>query len=152
MRKREYQRRKERKVWRTWKEQCEMNVPNQGFDRECWDLYESIQEHRKWKWLHLDKHGAIDIVASEPWVFGAQQDKLRPSKKKNHCCYVSLFLLDILSVFHQKWEAQGHFQCMNLARAVLWIVWSEKKKGEKGEEKKFQPVFKAEHVPGRWKC
>ena len=102
MRKREYQRRKERKVWRTWKMLCEMNVLNKGFDRECWDF----QEHRKWNWLHLDKHGAVDIVASKPWVFCAQQDKLRPSEKKNHCCYVSLFLLDIYCLFFTRNEKQ----------------------------------------------
>ena len=89
-------------------------------------------------------------------MFGAQQDKLRPSEEKNHCCYMSLFLWNVFGYVYfftrnLFWEGEGHFQCVNLARAVLWIVWSEKKEGEKGKEEKFQPVFKTEHVPDRSK-
>ena len=70
-------------------------------------------------------------------MFCAQQDKLRPSEEKNHGCYMSLFLLDILTLSIFSITTIMLRSKRHLARAVLWIVWSEKKEGEKGKEEKF---------------
>ena len=82
-------------------------------------------------------------------MFCAQQDKLRPSEEKNHGCYMSLFLLDILTLSIFSITTIMLRSKRHLARAVLWIVWSEKKEGEKGKEEKLQPVFETQHVPDR---
>ena len=48
---------------------------------------------------YLDKHGAVDIISSQPWVFCAEQHKFCPSQQENHCCYVAPLLKTVNNIW-----------------------------------------------------